>query len=270
MDKQHLKKLLIGDLSWKRMLKSLVFIYTLFAVYVYFRADSMIFLPQPSSYQDTQEVIKLKIQENQSISAIYLRNPIAKYTILYVHGNAEDLGDVRGSLEKIRDLGFSVFAYDYRGYGTSQGTPTEKSAYEDIDTAYNYLTQSLKIQPEKIIVFGRSVGGGSAIDLAARKPIAGLIVESTFTSAFRVVVPFPILPFDKFNNIDKIKKVKVPVLVMHGKLDEIVPFEHGEKLFAAVTGSKLYLWVDNANHNDFMDIAGDKYGQKLREFVKLF
>ncbi|MFM2062095.1 MAG: hypothetical protein RLZZ507_1765 [Cyanobacteriota bacterium] len=269
MNKQRLRKLLIGDFTWKRMLRSLVFIYTLFAVYVYFRADSMIFLPQLSSYQDTKDILKLKNRENKQISAVYLQNPQAKYTVLYVHGNAEDLGDIQKILAKIRDIGFSVFAYDYRGYGTSEGTPTETAAYQDIDTAYNYLTEDLKIKPENIIVFGRSVGGGSAVDLAARKPVAGLIIESTFTSAFRVVVPFPILPFDKFTNLEKIKKVKAPVLVMHGKLDDIIPFEHGEKLFAAVTTPKLYLWVENANHNDFLEVAKEKYGQKLREFVEL-
>jgi fermentation-respiration switch protein FrsA (DUF1100 family) len=269
MDKQRLRKLLIGDFTWKRMLKSLVFIYTLFAIYVYFRADSMIFLPQPSSYQDTKDILKLKTRENQQISAVYLSNPTAKYTILYIHGNAEDLGDIQEILEKLRNLGFSVFAYDYRGYGTSQGTPTEKYAYEDIDTAYNYLTKNLKINPEQIIVFGRSVGGGSAVDLASRKPIAGLIIESTFTSAFRVVIPFPILPFDKFNNLDKIKKVKCPVLVMHGKLDDIIPFEHSEKLFAAVNSPKLFLGIENANHNDFFDVAGEKYGKSLLEFADL-
>ncbi|TAF11209.1 MAG: alpha/beta hydrolase [Nostocales cyanobacterium] len=269
MDKQRLRKLLIGDFTWKRMLKSLVFIYTLFAVYVYFRADSMIFLPQPSSYQDTKDIFKLKTGENQQISAIYLPNSTAKYTILYVHGNAEDLGNIQEILAKLRDLEFNVLAYDYRGYGTSQGTTTENSAYEDIDTAYNYLIQDLKIKPEQIIVLGRSVGGGSAVDLAARKPVAGLIIESTFTSAFRVVVPFPILPFDKFNNLDKIKNVKCPVLVMHGKLDEVIPFNHSEKLFAAITAPKLFLGVENASHNDFFDLAGEKYSQTLREFINL-
>lgn len=269
MDKQRLRKLLIGDFTWKRMLKSVVFIYTLFAVYVYFRADSMIFLPQPSSYEDTKSIFKLKNQKNLQISAVYLPNPTANYTILYVHGNAEDLGDIQEVLEKLRDLGFNVFAYDYRGYGTSEGTPTENAAYEDIDTAYNYLTQDLKIKPEKIIVFGRSVGGGSAVDLASRKTVAGLIIESSFTSAFRVVVPFPILPFDKFNNLEKIKKVKSPVLVMHGKLDDIIPFEHSQRLFAAIDSPKLYLWIETANHNDFFDVAGEKYGQILREFTNL-
>ncbi|NET01258.1 MAG: alpha/beta hydrolase [Sphaerospermopsis sp. SIO1G2] len=269
MNKQRLRKLLIGDLTWQRMLVSLVFIYTFFAVYVYFRADSMIFLPPKSSYQDTKEIIKLETKDNQLISAIYLQNTSAKYTIMYIHGNAEDLGRIRPTLVKLRGLGFNVFAYDYRGYGTSQGKPSETSAYEDVDTAYNYLTQNLNIKPEKIIVFGRSVGGGSAVDLAARKPVGGLVLESAFTSAFRVVVPIRILPFDKFNNLSKIAKVKCPVLVMHGKQDEIVPFKHGKELFAAVKSPKLSLWVDSAKHNDFDYVAGEKYGQTLQEFVNL-
>jgi fermentation-respiration switch protein FrsA (DUF1100 family) len=269
MDQQRLKKLLIGDFTWKRMLTSVVFIYTVFAVYIYFRADSMIFFPPNPGYSDTKEIIKVKTSDNQLISAIYLENPIAKYTILYAHGNAEDLGRIQPTLGKLQSLGFSVFAYDYRGYGTSEGTPSEKAAYKDIDAAYQYLTQDLKIKPEEIIVFGRSVGGGSAVDLAARQPVAGLILESTFTSTFRVIVPIRILPFDKFNNLAKIGKVKCPVLVMHGKLDSVVPFRHSKTLFAAIKSPKMSLWVDNANHNDFSYIAGERYGQTLQEFVNL-
>ncbi len=101
-----------------------------------------------------------------------------------------------------------------------QGKPSEGNAYRDIDTAYNYLTQTLRIPSERIIVYGRSVGGGSAVDLAGREALGGLILESSFTSAFRVIVPFPILPFDKFANIDKIERVNCPVLVIHGKADD--------------------------------------------------
>jgi abhydrolase domain-containing protein 17 len=269
MDKKQLKKLLIGDLTWKRMLQSLIFIYAFVAIYIYFRADSMIFLPQPSSYQDNEDILKIKTEDNKNISAIYLANSQAKYTILYAHGNAEDLGYIQPRLKKIRDLGFSVFGYDYRGYGTSEGTPTEKAAYQDIDSVYNYLTQKLNIPPQEIIVFGRSVGGGSAIDLAARKPVAGLIVEGSFTSIFRVVVPVPLLPFDKFTNLDKIKKVKCPVLIMHGTIDKVIPFSHGEKLFAAVSSPKLSLWVEAAGHNDLFFVAGEKYWQMLKKFANL-
>ncbi|MEH1850701.1 MAG: alpha/beta hydrolase [Nostoc sp.] len=269
MDKQKLRKLLIGDFTWQRLVKSLIFIYIFFGVFVYFRADGMIFLSKPSSYEDEPGILKLTSGENTKISATYLLNNQAKYTILYSHGNSEDLGEIKQILEKLHAWGFSVFAYDYRGYGTSEGKPTESNAYEDINSAYNYLTQNLKTPPERIIVLGRSVGGGSAVNLAMRKPIAGLILESSFTSAFRVIVPFPILPFDKFPNLDNIKKVKCPILVIHGKADDIIPFTHGERLFNAAISPKLYLWVEKANHNDLFWVAEEKYRQTLQEFTRL-
>ncbi len=269
MEKQQLIKLLIGDFTWQRLLKSLIFIYIFFSGYIYFRADSMIFLSQHSSYQDHPEIIKLESGENTNISATYLFNNKANFTILYSHGNFEDLGDIKQILEKLHTWGFSVFAYDYRGYGTSQGTPTETYAYKDINSAYNYLTQNLKIPPEKIIVLGRSVGGGPAVNLAMQKPVTGLIVESSFISAFQVIVPFRILPFDKFPNLDNIKKVKCPILVIHGKADDIIPFAHGEKLFNAAISPKLYLWVEEANHNDLFGVAGEKYQKILQEFTNL-
>ncbi|MBD2507092.1 alpha/beta hydrolase [Nostoc muscorum FACHB-395] len=269
MEKQQIIKLLIGDFTWQRLLKSFMFIYIFFALYVYFRADSMIFLSRPSSYQDNPEIIKLKSGENTNISATYLLNNQANYTILYVHGNSEDLGDIKQILEKLHAWGFSVFAYDYRGYGTSQGKATESHAYEDINSAYNYLTENLKTPPERIIVLGRSVGGGSAVNLAMRKPIAGLILESSFISAFQVIVPFRILPFDKFPNLDNIKKVKCPILVIHGKADDVIPFAHGEKLFNAAISPKLYLWVEEANHNDLFWVGEKKYQKALQEFTTL-
>ncbi|MEH2222110.1 alpha/beta hydrolase [Nostoc sp.] len=269
MDKQQIIKLLIGDLTWQRLVKSLIFIYLFFAAFVYFRADSMIFLSQPSSYQDDPTILKLRSGKDTNISATYLLNTQAKYTILYSHGNSEDLGDIKQILEKLHAWGFSVFAFDYRGYGTSQGKSTESHAYEDINSAYNYLTKNLKIPPERIIVLGRSVGGGSAVNLAMQKPVAGLIIESSFISAFQVIVPFRILPFDKFPNLDKIKKVKCPILVIHGKADNIIPFAHGEKLFKAAISPKLSLWVEEANHNDLFSIAEEKYHRTLQDFTNL-
>ena len=269
VNKHTLRKLLLGEFTFKRLVRSLIFIYIFFGLYVFFAADRMIFLPQPSSYQDTSAILKVKTADNILLSAVYLPNPASTYTILYTHGNAEDLGDIQPVLQQLHNTGFSVFAYDYRGYGTSQGKPSERNSYQDIGTVYDYLTQQLGVPARRIIAFGRSVGGGIAVDLAARKPLAGLIMESSFTSAFRVVVPFPILPFDKFRNIDKIKKVNCPVLVMHGKADEVVPFSHGQKLFAAAGEPKRYLWVDEAGHNDFIWVAGDRYSSTLREFAQL-
>jgi len=268
MNNQQSKKVLIINFC-KRMLTFLILIYLSFAVYIYFQADSMIFFPPPSTYQDTNDIIKLISEDGTRLSAIYLSNPKAKYTILYAHGNASDLGTIQSNLEKLKKIGFSVFAYDYRGYGTSEGKPSEKNAYKDIDTAYNYLTQKLNILPQRIVAYGRSVGGGSAIDIAARKSIAGLITESTFISAFRVKVPLTILPFDRFPNLEKIKRVKCPVLIMHGKRDDIVPFYHSQTLFEQAPPPKLFLWVEQANHNDFTDVAGERYVKILKEFIEI-
>lgn len=269
MDQRILKRLLIGEWSWKRLVRSLFLTYAVVCLYVFLTADSKIFLPQPSSYQDTQEIIKITTPDQIQLSAVFRANPAAIYTILYAHGNAEDLGDIEPVLQKLQSLKFNVFAYDYRGYGTSQGKPTEQNAYRDIETAYNYLTEKLAIPSQRIIAYGRSVGGGSAVNLAYSKPLAGLIIESAFTSAFRVIVPFPIFPFDKFPNIDKIKKVNCPVLVMHGKADDTIPFSHGQQLFNAVKSPQLSLWVDESGHNDLMWVAGEQYAEALRNFAQL-
>lgn len=269
MDKQILKRLLIGQWSWKRLVTSIILIYAVVCLYVFLTADAKIFLPQPSSYQDTKNIIKITTPDQIQLSAVYLQNPAAIYTILYAHGNAEDLGDIEPVLQKLQSLDFNVFAYDYRGYGTSQGMPTEQNAYRDIEIVYNYLIQQLGVPSQRIIAYGRSVGGGSAVDLAYSKPLAGLVLESAFTSAFRVIVPFPIFPFDKFPNINKIIKVNCPVLVMHGGGDETIPFNHGQQLFAATKSAKLSLWVDEAGHNDLMWTAGEQYAKILQKFAQL-
>ncbi|MFB2972952.1 alpha/beta hydrolase [Aerosakkonema sp. BLCC-F183] len=270
MDKQKLKHLLIGDFSLKRLIRSIIFVYVSLCIYGYFFTDWMIFKPPPSTYQDTKDILKLIAADGVQISAIYLPNSKATYTILYSHGNAEDLGDMLPILRELRELGFSVFAYDYRGYGTSQGTPSESNAYKDVDTAYDYLTRKLNIPTQNIIVYGRSVGGGPSVDLASRKSVGGLILESAFTKAFLVVTRIPIVPFDKFANIDKIKMVRCPVLIIHGTSDSVIPFSHGEQLFATANQPKRFLWIEGADHNeDLISLGGDRYTKTLHEFAQL-
>ncbi|HET7535955.1 MAG TPA: alpha/beta hydrolase, partial [Candidatus Didemnitutus sp.] len=118
----------------------------------------------------------------------------------------------------------------------------------------------------RVILYGRSLGGGPATDLAAKEPVAGLVLESAFTSVFRVMTRWPLLPGDQFCNAKKLPSVKCPVLVMHGRLDEVIPFHHGETLLAAAPGKKSHLWVDGAGHNNLLAIAGDAYWQALLPF----
>lgn len=190
------------------------------------------------------------------ISAVYLPNPDARFTPLCTHGNAEDIGQTVRVLDLMRQHGFAVFAYDYRGYGTSEGTPSEARCYQDADAIYQYLVETLHVPPDRIIIYGRSLGGAMATYTASRHPAAGLILESSFTTAFRVVTRVPLTPFDKFRNVDRIGQVRCPVLIIHGRQDEVIPFAHGEQLFAAANQPKLNLWVDAAHHNDLPWTAG--------------
>lgn len=255
MERKRLWKVLIGDFSVWRLVKTLGFIYLCLVFFALLGADRLIFQPQPPGYVDSPNFIKLKSGEGRTITALYLVNPSAEYTVLYSHGNAEDLGDIRYLLEEYRDKGFSVFAYDYSGYGTSEGTPSTRKVCEDADAALGYLVEREKIPLDRIIIHGRSVGGGPALYLAAENNVAGLIVESSFVTAFRVVTRIPLVPFDKFRNISRIGKVNCPVLVIHGRQDEVIPFWHGEALYRKAAEPKRCCWLDDASHNHVSEEA---------------
>ena len=269
LSRTRIRRLLIPELSLVRVLLSIAFVYAAIAVLAWLYADRMIFLPPPPTYRDTAEIVKIPTADGPRIAALYVTNPEARYTLLYSHGNAEDLGVVRPIVPILRQLGFAVLAYDYRGYGTSEGRPSERHAYGDIEAAYQHLTRERGVAPDRIIAYGRSVGAGAAVDLASRRHLGGLIVESGFVTAFRVMSSLPLFPFDKFRNIDKIGHVGCPVLVMHGEADEIVPLWHGQRLFQAAPEPKRLLIMPGAHHNDFMWVAGERYAQALREFEAL-
>lgn len=244
-------------------------VYLIVLLTAVFFSEQMIFQPRQAGYRDDASILKLTSSGGAKISAIYLANPDATFTVLFSHGNAEDIGDDQSLLERIRAAGFAVLAYDYQGYGTSEGKPTERHAYDDEDAAYNFLVQTMHIQPNNIIAFGRSVGSGPAADLASRRPVAGLILESAFTSAFRVMTRVSVLPFDRFDNLQKIKKVHCPVLIIHGTQDSVINAFHGRELFAAANQPKQALWVDGANHNDVAFVGGAQYSNSLKEFAIL-
>jgi abhydrolase domain-containing protein 17 len=275
--KAQLRKLLIGDFTWRRLLRSTLFVYGCFMAFAWFRADSIIFATPAPSYSDDsasqtlreQSILKIPVNDKEKISAMYLVNPQATYTLLYIHGNGSDLGHNRSLIQGLHDQGFSVFAYDYRGHGTSDGSASEQNAYQDAIAAYEYLTKQLKVPAERIIVHGRSLGGASAVDLAMQKPVAGLIMESSFYSAFRVVVPVPILPFEKFHSVAKLPLVKCPVLIIHGEADKTIPIDHGRKLYEVAPQPKRFLWVPGGEHVDLADTAGAKYDRALQDFQKL-
>jgi abhydrolase domain-containing protein 17 len=251
----------------RKVLIVLIGIYLIALLGAVFFSEQLIFQQHQAGYRDSAAILKLTSSNGAKISATYLPNPNATFTILFSHGNAEDIRDDQPLLERIRESGFAVLAYDYQGYGTSEGNPTESHAYDDEDAAYNFLVQNMHVQPTKIIAFGRSVGTGPATDLAARRPVAGLILESAFTSTFRVMTRVSVFPFDRFDNLRKIKRVHCPVLIIHGTQDSVINAVHGRELFPAANEPKQAFWVEGANHNDVAFIAGARYSDVLKAFA---
>jgi fermentation-respiration switch protein FrsA (DUF1100 family) len=250
------------------IVRVLAAVYGIVLALVWGCANSMMFHP-PHSYADGPEIRKLLTRSGRKISAVYLSHPKAEYTILFSHGNAEDLGACEDFLQEASTHGYNILGYDYQGYGTSEGKPTEKNTYDDITAAYDYLTETLGTRPERILVLGRSIGSGPSVWLAAQRPVGGLILEGAFTSTVRVVFRVPILPFDPYDNLGRIGQVRCPILSIHGRQDRVIPFALGQALFARANEPKMSLWVDGADHNDLLDVAGEAYWKAIGELTEV-
>ncbi len=257
-------------MKWN-FLTNIVIYYALIAVFVYVFSDFMMFPSPKASYQDNDlnfpPLIKLKTQDGKQISAIYLKNPKARQTILFSHGNAEDLGSILGLIEQFQRIGFSVLAYDYHGYGTSEGRTNEYKTYLDIQAAYLYLTQTLNIPAKDIILYGRSIGTGPTIELARQAVVGGVILESPMVSTFRVITVIPLFPFDKYRNNQKIADIKAPILFIHGVNDKTIPIWHGKYLYNLAKAPKRFYPVEGADHNNVMMVGGDQYLQAIVSFA---
>ena len=197
----------------------------------------------------------------------------ANGTVLILHGNGGNIGDRVSWLRMLHDLGVNVFIIDYRGYGRSEGEPYEAGLYRDARAAYDWWAAERKPLGEKIILFGESLGGAVAINLAAGVAPSGLIVQSTFTSArdmaktmFPAGVLQPLLNIS-FNSAGLITRITCPKLFIHGRRDEIVPFRLGEELFKLAPPPKSFYAVPEAGHNDLPLVAGSEYARQLKIFL---
>ncbi|QBG48126.1 alpha/beta hydrolase [Verrucomicrobia bacterium S94] len=230
-------------------------------------SDRILFQPQPPGYKQLPNEVRIPTTDGESINAVWLHNRDAEYTLFFSHGNGEDLSVVLPFLMEYYADHFSILAYDYRGYGSSDGTPSYRKAKDDAEAAYQWLVNKQAVKPADIIAIGRSLGGALAVQTAARHPVGGLICECSFASAFRVKTRVRILPWDKFNNEKAIATVQCPVLIIHGRDDRIVPFSHGQKLYNAAPEPKRHFWIDDARHMNYAYVAGDEYLKTILSFV---
>ena len=199
--------------------------------------------------------------------------------VLYLHGNGLNVGANVEHANRFHRLGLSVFLIDYRGYGKSQGEfPTESQVYKDAQLAWDYLVKQRGINPKQIYIYGHSLGGAVAIDLAVRHPeAAGLIVEGSFTSARAMVdfqsgvyrmFPIDLLLTQRFDSLAKVDRLQMPLLFIHGTADTVVPVEMSKKLFDAAPEPKQLYIVPDAGHNNLAEFAGAEYLQRISQFVQ--
>lgn len=242
-------------------------IYLLLNLYALLISDRILFQPQDPTYLHLPDEIRIPTTDGATLNAVYLENPNAAFTLLFSHGNAEDLGGVLPFMKQFYDMGYSVLMYDYRGYGTSDGSPSYRKVKDDASAAYRWLTEEKKVAPKTIIAHGRSLGGALAVRIAAKHEVGGLIIECSFASAFRVKTGVQLLPWDKFNSEKLIPHVGCPVLVIHGKEDQVIPFSHGVKLYNAAPEQKEHLWIEGAQHMDYAYVAEERYSETISEFI---
>lgn len=196
----------------------------------------------------------------------------ARGTVLYCHGNTGSIAHRIGVFRHLQRLKVDLMAFDYRGYGRSGGTPSEVGLYQDVRAAYRYLVGVLDRQPREILLFGHSLGGAVAVDAALDCPVSGLVVQSSFTHIRDAAkAMFPTLPLHlaatrQFRSIEKVSRIEVPKLFIHGDCDESVPVALGRKLFEEASEPKDLYIVRRAGHNDVHRHGGGRYLRRLSRF----
>ncbi len=194
--------------------------------------------------------------------------------VLFFHGNGGNISHRLDSIYTFNRLGLSVFIFDYRGYGQSEGKTTEEGTYRDAEAAWFYLVEKRKIPPGEIVIFGRSLGGSIASWLAQDHIPRALIVESSFTSVPDIgaeIYPFfPVKQISRFeyNTREYLSRVNCPVLIVHSPEDDLIPFSHGEKLFESAKDPKNFLEI-RGGHNDGFMVSGGTYKDGLESFFSV-
>lgn len=217
------------------------------------------------------EDVRLTASDGVRLHAWHLPRPDAPWSILWLHGNGGNLGHQREIAGRLTVLAADFLMLDYRGYGESEGAPTEEGVYRDAQAAYEWLAE--RRGAGRVVIVGESLGGAIAAEIAANNPCAGVVLQSTFTSAPDLAadwVPwFPVRWFvgSRFDTLSKLSLLGVPKLVVHGRRDVRIPFAHGERLFEAAPEPKSCAWLERAGHDDVWSTHGGEFLGALEKFL---
>jgi len=277
---KSLWKVLFMPIHWAYLVVLIVVLAASFYLF-YPRVESFfIYFPQ-SQFDFSPEEFRLQYREaffntedGEQLHGWFFPAEKDSPVILHFHGNAGNISHRLDLVQPFLRSGLSLFLFDYRGFGKSTGRPSEKGLYRDGLAARAYLVEKEKITPERIVLHGHSIGAAVAIEVALQKKVGGLVIESAFTSTkdmaktmalFALFSPF--FPAH-YNNIEKISRLAVPKLIVHGDRDEIVPFAMGRKLFEAAIDPKSFYPVKDAGHNDVFIVGGEKYFEVFADFAR--
>jgi fermentation-respiration switch protein FrsA (DUF1100 family) len=232
---------------------------------------SLVFQPPGPKKRAPSYSIYLETESGNKVPAKFF-NLGREYTILMSHGNAEDINQVEDWVNKtlIHSVNANVMIYEYSGYHNRDIEPSEEFVYSDAEAAFGFLVNVIKIQTKKIVLYGRSLGSGPCCYLAEKYDVGGLILQTPLSSIYRVILDFRFtLPGDMFPNIDRIGKIRCPMLIIHGTRDEIVPMQHSVDLYEACKSQHKYnYYVEGAGHNNIESIAGGKLFESMQNFVE--
>ena len=261
------------------MLATVTVGYVSIAGWLYFAQESLVYFPDrtlvgtPTNTGLAYEAVRFSADDGVHLSGWFIPAPKARATLLFCHGNAGNISHRLESIRQFHQLGLNVFIFDYRGYGVSEGVPTEAGTYRDAEAARHYLVETRGLAPEHIVYFGRSLGAAIAAWLATQHPPRALIVESAFTSVpdFGAEI-YPWLPVRllarlRYPTREYLRSVQAPVLVIHSRDDEIVSFRHAEKLYESANSPKELLEI-RGGHNDGFLVSGAHYTRRLDDFLR--
>jgi uncharacterized protein len=263
-----------------RIFSLLIVSYLIIVTFVYFFQSKLIYHPIKSLKYTPHDIgveykdIYLKTADGVKIHGWFLSYAKSKKAILFAHGNGGNISHRLSSLNILHNLGFNILIFDYRGYGKSEGSPSESGTYKDVRAAWDYLVTIFP--PENIVLFGRSLGGAVITNLATTLPKnikpKGIILESTFTSIPDLAsiiywyLPVRMLSRFNYNTLSLINKITIPILITHSYEDELIPFSHGKKLYKTALGEKFFLSI-KGNHNEGFVDSGSLYRNGLKKFL---
>ena len=250
----------------------LVLVYAVWGLALLFLQPKLLYHPlrevsfTPADLGLEYEEVAFRSADGVRLTGWYIVARNAPFTVLVCHGNGGNIAHLLDNLNVLSSLGLSCFAFDYRGYGHSSGRPTEAGTYLDAQAAYDWLTAAKGIPPEQIVLLGRSLGASVAAHLAGRVRVGGLAAESAFTSYLDIAARFyPYLPVKlfrrflfRYDTLAYLQDVRCPVMVLHSRNDELVPFVFATRLFAAAHEPKQFVEIFGS-HNDGFLLSGDIY-----------